>query len=108
MPDTPTLATPRLLVTMDDGSVHEVQAVNPDLLRYDRTASKHGWPKPQDAPFLWLTFLAWSALDRAGTLNGMSWSEFSETHAYEVRNLADANGVPVAAADPTPAGVEPE
>ena len=66
MADTVRLAIPRLEVTMDDGSTFDVQALNPDLLRYDRTAAKHGWPSPTDAPFLWLTFLAWSAGRRTG------------------------------------------
>ena len=75
-------------MVLDDGRTLEVQALNPDLIRFDRTAAKHGWPVATAAPFLWLTFLAWSALRRTGEIDkGMTWEEFSDTHALQVRNL---------------------
>jgi len=107
------LATPRLEVVLDDGRTLVTQALNPDLLRYDRTASKHGWPKPTDAPFLWLTFLAWAALRRTNEIpESMDWSSFADVHALQVRNLTDGEGAngtaPPDAVDPTQEAVEPE
>ena len=97
------LAVPRLEVMLDDGRTLEVQALNPDLLRYDRTAAKHGWPKIEAAPFLWLTFLAWSALRRTGEIpEAMGWTEFADERCLQVRNLDAGNGTgPIEMSDPT-------
>lgn len=90
MADEVRLAVPRLEVTMDDGTVFRVQAINPDLLRYDRTAAKHGWPAPTAAPFLWLTFLAWSAARRTNAIpDDLSWDDFANERCQQVRNLTD-------------------
>ena len=104
----PVLYTPRLEVVMDDGRVLEVQALNPDLLRYDRTAAKHGWPAATAAPFLWLTFLAWAALRRRGDIDeSMTWEQFSDTHAHQVRNLTEADGAPAVPVPPIPSAPGP-
>jgi hypothetical protein len=108
MPDI-RLAIPRLQVTLADGRRYVVQALNPDLLAYDRTAAKHHWPGGSQAPFLWLTFLAWSASRRAGDIDAdLTWEQFSESECHEVRNLTEepegdsTNGSGVADyADPT-------
>ena len=99
----PLLYTPRLEVVLDDGRTLTVQALNPDLVRFDRTAAKHGWPNASSAPFLWLSFLAWAALRRTGAIDeAMTWDKFVDTHALQVRNLTEADGVPAQAVDPTP------
>lgn len=84
------LTTPHLAVTMDDGRLLTVQAANPDYLTWDRTAAKHNWPAMRQAPFMWLTFIAWAALRRTGQIEDMSWEAFSETHALQVAS-ADAD-----------------
>lgn len=75
------LITPLITVTMADGSSWTVQTGNPDLVAWDLTASKHKWPGVKDAPFLWLTFLAWHASRRRGVLpeQGMSFETFRAT-----------------------------
>lgn len=63
------LAAPRVRVLLegaDDTIV--VQTRNPDLVLWDRTRVKHRWPKFDEAPFLWLTFLSWAALRRTGQI----------------------------------------
>lgn len=96
------LTIPRIEVTMDDGSTFEVQALNPDLIRWDRTASRSGWPAASSAPFLWMTFLAWSAAKRERLIpDGLSWEEFGDTRCVNVRNLTD-EGVDADGVDPTP------
>ena len=111
------LTVPRLEVLLSDGRLLAVQALNPDLLRYDRTAAKHGWPEPTKAPFLWLTFLAWSALTRTGAIEDVEWQTFADEMCLQVRNLgeedeaASTNGTAptdgVDAVDPTPQEVAP-
>lgn len=76
--DTPDLSSPRLVVTTVDGGSFEVQTLNPDLIRFDMTRAKHGWPDAQTAPFLWLTFIAWAALKREGAIPAeLTWETFS-------------------------------
>lgn len=66
MADMPRLTAPRLRIVMDDGSEHIVQAINVDLILWDRTRVRHGWPKVDEAPFVWMTFIGWAALKREG------------------------------------------
>lgn len=102
------LTIPRIEVTLDNGSTFVVQAMNPDLIRWDRMAARNGWPGATSAPFLWMTFLAWSAAKREGKLDppDMSWETFGDERCIQVRNLTDelepSDGV-----DPTPPGPEP-
>lgn len=76
----PQLSTLRLYVVMDDGAEFTVQTRNPDMIRWDRTRAAKHWPPFQDAPFLGMTFLAWSALTREQALV-MPWDEF-ETRCH--------------------------
>lgn len=79
---------------MDDGTELDVQALNIDMLQYDRQRARMGWPTPGDAPFVWLTFLAWSACMREGVLPELSLTDF-ESRAWQVSNVVDV------AVDPT-------
>jgi hypothetical protein len=109
------LPTPLARVRLTDGRVLEARVINPDYLRWDRTASKHGWPKMAEAPFLWQTFLAWSALRREGLIaDSVTWEEFSDHLAEQVEmqglpgtDTAALNGNGTSSADPTLATVEP-
>jgi len=63
------LTAPRVRVLLEG---HDepmiVQTRNPDFVLWDRTRAKHGWPKLDEAPFLWLTFLSWAACRRTGKI----------------------------------------
>jgi hypothetical protein len=103
------LTIPRLAVVMDDGREFEVQALNPDLIRWDRTAAKHRWPSASVAPFLWMTFLAWSAARREQEIPAaLTFEEFSEERCVQVRNLTDTEEGSADAADPTLRAPDPE
>lgn len=79
------LSTPKIQVILkdpafpepDEGAEHTVQTLNIDLVAFDRERMRYGWPKGDDAPFLWLTFLAWKALQRTGMFAG-SLAEFEQ------------------------------
>lgn len=58
------IIAPRLLVLTEDDLEYDVQTDNRDMVRYDMHAAKQKWPAAQDAPMLYLTFLAVSALRR--------------------------------------------
>lgn len=64
------LSTPLVRVRRfsDDEKLIELQTTNPDLVLWDRTRIKHRWPKFDDAPFLWMTFLSWAAARRTGII----------------------------------------
>ena len=87
------MIAPHLTVLMDDGAVHQVQANNFDMLIYERTARKRGWPSPQDANIEWMTYLAWHGLTREGTITkDVGYDDFA------ARCLS---------IDPTPVDVDP-
>ena len=83
------LNTPRLLVVREQQDDLEVQAINADLVRWDRTRFKHHWPTGQDAPFLFLTFIAWSAARRTGAIPGSTTYETWEAEVLEVKPMDD-------------------
>ena len=106
--DGPILALPKVEVVLDDGRTETVQVLNADLLRWDRTAAKHGWPHFETAKAWHSTFLAWSALRRTGTIpESWTWEEFSEEHCVQVQGVA-ANGDGPDGVDPTQSEAEPE
>jgi len=72
------LITPGMTVWLDTGDTWHVTTGNPDLIAWDKTAARHKWPSFRDAPFMWLTFLAWHASRRQGRLPdpGMSYEKF--------------------------------
>lgn len=96
-----TFNNPLCTVMMMDGTEFEVQTLNPDLLRFERTAVKHKWAGPSESPVNWLTFIAWAAATREQLIpKTMTWEVFSEQCA-EVRNPRGAVAV-----DPTDPGVD--
>lgn len=100
-PRTTKLASPRVEVLLEgrDDKV-TVQTRNPDLVLWDRTRAKHGWPKLDEAPFLWLTFLSWSAMRRSGDIpSDMSYEKF-EASTLDVQALDDGDGAEAGAPFP--------
>lgn len=72
------LIAPGMTVQLDTGDTWHVTTGNPDLIAWDRTAAKHRWPSFKDAPFLWLTFLAWHSSRRQKLLPdpAMTYEQF--------------------------------
>jgi hypothetical protein len=100
------LPTPVVKVYMDDGSVLEVQALNKDLLTFDRLRARRGWPTAADAPQPWITFIGWTALTREGLIPKMTLDEFEE-RALAVTVVTDKEDGTAAGADPTQQDREP-
>lgn len=98
----PEFGFPKLVahVQLTDGRVLEARILNTDLIRWDRTRAKHGWPTASEAHSFAATFYAWSALRREGLITEtVTWEEFSERlcEYVAVDREAGANG-----SDPTP------
>jgi hypothetical protein len=86
----------------------EVQADNRDLILWDRTRIRHKWPKFDEAPFLWLTFLSWSAARRSGAIAPDLTYERWESDVLDVSTVDDDNTtVDDGMGRPTQAGQEP-
>jgi hypothetical protein len=105
------LETPRVVVTLEDGRTLTTQVMNPDYLRWDRTAAKHGWGRMDSIPHTWLTFVAWAALRREGQLGqDVGWEDFSERLCLQVVNASTGTPDEPSEEDsvgPTPPGPEP-
>lgn len=74
------LNTPRFRIVYKDGAGREqladdVQAIQADVIRYDLLRRKYAFPDIKDAPMLWVTVVAWSALVRLGHDVPGEWSE---------------------------------
>jgi hypothetical protein len=62
-----TSPTVAVVLEQDDQDVEIiVQTDNRDAIQWDVSRARKDWPKQQDAPTLWLTFMAWHALKRTG------------------------------------------
>jgi hypothetical protein len=105
---------PGMTVTLDTGESWHVSTGNRDLIAWDRTAPKHRWPAFKDAPFLWVTFLAWHASRRQGLLPDpkMTYEAF-EAAADQIDPDDDEpdddtdDGAAAGEVDPTPPGHVP-
>ncbi len=99
-------------VTLTDGTQLVAHVLNTDLLRWDKTAAKHGWPKYDTTPMTFATFLSWAALRRQGDLDpDVTWERFGDELCADVTAI-DREGIPVRegadevdALDPTPSAV---
>jgi len=80
------LRSPLIRVIRDGQEPIEIQTSNPDLVLWDKTRARKRppWPKFDEAPFLWLSFLAWSALRRTGQIPTELTYEQWETENMDV------------------------
>jgi hypothetical protein len=101
---TPQLDTPYLRVTMADGRTFDVQTENPDMVLFDLERAKRKWPTFQDAPFLWVSYLAYSKLKRSGEdIGGDAFDAWLlKTSAVTNLNADGEPGTDVVSAFPTP------
>jgi hypothetical protein len=101
------LNLPRVEITLADGRVETLQILNADLLLWDRTAAKHGWPHFETAKALHSTFVAWAAAKRTKTIDpSTTWQVFSDELCLQVQGV-EADDEEAATADPTPSAAEP-
>lgn len=97
-----TLTSPKIKVIFPNGREPlVVQTILSDLVQWDITAHKHKWPKYDEAPWLWLSFLSWSAARRLGEDNGQTYEQWRAS-------VLECVPVDTETVDPTQAGAEPE
>lgn len=89
----PNLSSP--LVTVIREGVPDpltVQTDNRDLLLWDTTRVKHKWPRFDEVPNQWLTFISWSAARRTGAIPAdLRYEEWSGTVLDIAVNTEEAN-----------------
>lgn len=73
------LSSPLLTVIRDGCEPLTVQTNNMDMVLWDRTRVKHKWPRLEDAPFLWFTFVSWSAAKRTGAISDVTYEAWEKT-----------------------------
>jgi len=83
------LSSPRVKVVRDGVPDLEIQTANPDLVLWDLTRPKHRWPKFDEAPFMWLTFLSWAAARRIGAIETGYTFERWQSEVLEVSAIED-------------------
>jgi hypothetical protein len=101
------LRSPRVRVVREGHDELEVQADNRDLVLWDLTRAKHKWPKFDEAPFVWLTFISWAAARRQGAIPADVTYERWRDEVLEVTTADDEEddlGAPFPNGDPGAAG----
>jgi hypothetical protein len=85
------LSTPRVEVIREGFEPFEVQTDNRDLVRFDKTRNRQRppWPDPQQAPMMWLTFIAWSAASRQGCIPPDVTYDQWEQQVLDINSLSD-------------------
>lgn len=58
----------KLDVELNDGSEHHISVGNPSLVNWDRARVSYGWPSIAEAPFLWMTYIAWHHMKSVGII----------------------------------------
>jgi len=101
------LSAPKVVVLMetagsDELTEYTVQTDNRDAIQWDVTRPRRSWPVFNEAPMLYMTFLAWHAMHRTGATKA-SLDEFMKD-AVEVKVLT-VDGKAVAPAEAVEADV---
>jgi len=99
------LRSPRVRIVRDGQEPLEVQTDNRDLILWDSTRIKHKWPKFDDAPFMWLTFISWSAARRTGAIVPDHKFETWRDEVLEVTSVDDDEDEEIGS--PTQPGADP-
>lgn len=101
------LSCPNVRVTREGFDLLDVQTANPDLVLWDMTRPKHRWPKFDEAPFLWLTFISWAAARRTGAIPPEYTFERWQSDVLDVSNVGDDDDPGDELGTPTLPGLEP-
>jgi hypothetical protein len=62
------LAKTKITVELNDGTSHDLIIGNPTLVAWDRARVSMNWPKLDEAPFLWMTWISWHHMKATGLI----------------------------------------
>lgn len=97
-------------VELASGEVIAVRIIHPDVLRYQETAQRHGWPSlvvkdgAGTTPHLDYedTFVTWAALRRTNQYAG-KWEEFKDADCVDLTvEVEDVDPTELSVGGPTP------
>lgn len=90
------LTTPLVRIIREGHEPFEVQTDNRDLVRYDKTRMRQRppWPDPEEAASFWLTFVAWSAAQRQGSIPADLKYEAWEDQVLNIQKVEDEDDQP--------------
>lgn len=66
----------KMTVVMEDGTRHEVSTNLRDQMRYERASRAGKWGPVAENLLRYECFTAWSALERQGALDGVTFDDF--------------------------------
>ena len=72
-----------LTVELDNGKTHDISVANPSLVAWDRTRAIRKFPEADQAPIMWMTFIAWHHMKAAGLVK-CDYPEFEEQRCLSV------------------------
>lgn len=81
------LTSPLVSVIREGHEPLEVQTDNRDLILWEKTRVKHRWPKFDESPIMWLTFISWAAARRTGAIPPDVRWEAWESEVLSVGNV---------------------
>jgi hypothetical protein len=102
------LSSPLVNVIRDGHEDLTLQTTNADMIAWDLTRPKQRppWPKFDEAPILWMTFLAFCAARRTGAIDaGYKWDTW-RAEVLEVAPVQDDDAEEAGTGEPFPEGVE--
>jgi hypothetical protein len=100
------LTSPRVVIIREGMPDLELQTTNADMILWDLTRPKQRppWPSFQDAPILWMTFLAWAAARRTGAIDtSLTWDTW-RNDVLEVQPITDDDADAAGQGAPFPDG----
>lgn len=71
-------------VELNTGEVHTIRVTNRSKVAYDLTRPKRKWDPADEAPFIFLTFLAFHALVIVEKLVDCKWEQFVDEVCVEI------------------------
>ena len=100
------LSSPRCRVVRDGLPDLEVQTTNADMVLWDLTRPKQRppWPKADEAPILWATFIAWAAARRTGAIEASYTWDIWRVEVLEVEPQTDPDDDDAGTGAPFPTG----
>lgn len=111
-----TLEKTKLTVELVDGTVHDIVVGNASLCSWDRAHASYGWPSMQEAPFLWMSYIAWHHMKAAKLIPSDTKYDVFESELCiaigdtdaEAKAEAEAAGKPWEAEAVDPTATSPE
>lgn len=101
---TASVSTARFRITPLTGDPYVVRCRQADFIAWDKTAPRMQWGSSRDVPFLFSSFLAWSAARREGRFAGTFDAFCDEVADLDpVRDDTEADVIPPTLPAPSPA-----